>query len=431
LIQAKYLNQLRGLKAMKEKQISLEMLTGEVVDYLQKLAYSHSRISQYRSAWQRLALFMRNKGLKYYNATVGDAFIYHLIGTRAYDNLDRWEKDIIQCANVLTEFHETGTVKFRRNQKFRELHGAIGQTMLSYIEHKKSYGICRETAEEYKKNFQHFLNYLNENEISGLNSINQPLLLNYTNHMGFFTPNSRHRNTSVIKGYLRYVYDQKLTELDCSRMLPRDKYIRQPKLPSTYSKEEVDALLAAIDRSSPKGKRDYAMVLITARLGLRASDVCNLTFENIQWEKNLIVLNPQKTQVRIELPLLSGIGEAIIDYLKYGRPSSVLPFIFLHVIPPYDRLNRSTLHSIVCFYLRRAGVHYEKKRKHGPHALRHSLAGVLLEKKTPLPIISQVLGHKNTESTRFYLRIDLNSLRQCALEVPPVSYSFYERGLGR
>lgn len=416
---------------MKEKLMTLEILTTEVVNYLQKLSYSHSRISQYRSAWQRLAVFMRDKGLQYYNATVGEAFIYHLIGTRAYDNLDRWEKDIIQCANLLTEFQETRTVKFRRTQKFRELHGPIGQTMLSYIEYRKSYGLSRETIEEYKKHFQYFLNYLNENEITVLNYLNQQILLNYTNQLGFFTPYTRHRNLSVIKGYLRFIYDQELTEIDFSRLLPKAKYVKQPKLPSIYSKEEVKALLAAIDRCSPKGKRDYAMVLITARLGLRASDVCNLTFENIQWEKNLIVLYQQKNQARIELPLLCEIGEAIIDYLKYGRPSSDLPFIFLRVTSPYDRLNRSTLHSIVCFYLRRADIHYEKERKHGPHALRHSLVGILLEKKTPLPVISEVLGHKNTESTRFYLRIDMNSLRQCALEVPPVSHSFYERGLVR
>ncbi|WP_420795956.1 tyrosine-type recombinase/integrase [Desulforamulus profundi] len=200
--------------------------------------------------------------------------------------------------------------------------------MLSYIEYRKSYGLSRETVEEYKRNFQHFLNYLNVNGITTLNLINQHLLLNYVNQLGFFTHYTRHRNLSVIKGYLRYLYDQGLTETDFSRVIPKDKYIKQPKLPSTYSKEEVKALLAAIDRSSPKGKRDYAMVLITALLGLRASDVCNLTFENIQWEKNLIVLNQQKTQVRIELPLLSEVGEAIIDYLKYGRPSPSLRIIF-------------------------------------------------------------------------------------------------------
>jgi site-specific recombinase XerD len=411
---------------MEEKQKTFEMLTLEVTSYLQRLSYSESRISQYRSAWQRVAAFMKESGLTHYTAAVGEAFIYHLIGDRKYNDLDRWEKAIIQCANALTEFLETGAVKFRRSKKFRELQGPVGQTMQDYITHRKSYGISNDTVEGYKLSFQHFLNYLEDNSIHNVRSINQQILMNYANQQGFFTPYVRNRNLSVIKKYLRYLYDQGLTETDYSRMVPRDKYVKQPKLPSTYTSEEVDALIASIERSSPKGKRDYAIVLITARLGLRATDVCCLTFENIRWEQSLIILNQQKTGARIELPLLLEIGEAIIDYLKYGRPESDLPYIFLHVNSPYDRLNRSTLHSIVCLYLRRAGIHYEKERKHGPHALRHSLAGILLAKKTPVPVISEVLGHRSTESTRYYLRIDLNTLRQCALEVPPVSPAFYE-----
>ncbi len=416
---------------MKEKQKALEILTLEVTSYLQKSSYSESRISQYRSAWQKVAVFMKENGLTYYSAAVGEAFIYYLMRNRSYADLDRWEKDIIQCANILTEFLGTGAVKFRRCQKFRDLQGAVGQTMQDYIAFKKSYGISRDTIEGYKHCLQHFLSYLDDNGIHDVCSINQQLLINYGNQLGFCTPYVRHRNLSTVKGYLRYLYDRELTEADCSRMVPRDKYVKQSQLPSTYTREEVESLIASIERSNPKGKRDYAMVLITARLGLRATDVCCLTFENIRWEQSLIVLNQQKTGERIELPLLSEIGEAIIDYLKYGRPESNLPYIFLHVNHPYDRLNRSTLHSIICFYLRKAGIHYEKERKHGPHALRHSLAGVLLAKKTPVPVISEVLGHRSTESTRFYLRIDLNSLRQCALEVPPLSPAFYEGGSGR
>lgn len=416
---------------MEEKQQTLEVLASEVIEYLEKLSYSESRISQYRSAWQRVAKFMKENGLVSYSATVGEAFIYHLIRDRKFDNLDRWEKDIIQCANVLTEFLETGAVKFRRCQKFRDLQGALGRTMQEYIAYRKSYGISRVTIEGYKHCFQHFLGYLDDNGIDDVSSINQQFLINYANQLAFCTPDIRHRSLSVIKAFLRYLYDRGLTVQDCSRMVPRDKYTRQSKLPSTYTREEVEALIASIERSSPKGKRDYAMVLITARLGLRATDVCCLTFENIRWEQSLIVLNQQKTGERIELPLLSEIGEAIIDYLKYGRPESALPYIFLHANHPYDRLNRSTLHSIICLYLRRAGIHYEKERRHGPHALRHSLAGVLLAKKTPVPVISEVLGHQSTESTRYYLRIDLNSLRQCALEVPLVSSAFYEGRITR
>ncbi|NLB20242.1 MAG: tyrosine-type recombinase/integrase, partial [Clostridium sp.] len=132
------------------------------------------------------------------------------------------------------------------------------------------------------------------------------------------------------------------------------------------------------------------------------------------------------TGKRIELPILAESGEAVIDYLKYGRPNSDLPYIFLQVNSPYDRLNRSTLHSIVHLYLNKANIKCENERKHGPHALRHSLAGVLLEKKTPIPVISEVLGHESIESTRYYLRIDIKSLRQCALEVPLIPSEFYE-----
>lgn len=136
----------------------------------------------------------------------------------------------------------------------------------------------------------------------------------------------------------------------------------------------------------------------------------------------------KKTKEKIELPLLVEVGNSIIDYLKYGRPVSNLPYIFLRAGQPYDKLEEPTLHSIVSFYLRQAEIDNIDKKKHGPHALRHSLAGILLEKKTPLPVISEVLGHTNTESTKSYLRIDLDSLRQCALEVLPLKFPLYWEG---
>lgn len=407
----------------------LQKLTDEVIAYLKRLSYSDSRISQYRSAWQRLAAYMANNNLQHYTASVGEAFIYHLIGESTYDHLDQWEKDIIQCTNVLTEFQETGVVKFRRIKKFVDLKGPIGATMNDYIAYKKSLGITQVTADGYKVQFHRFLNFLHENGLSSFDAINRQLIMNFVGQLGFYTPYTRHTMLALLKKYFRYLYDDNKLESDYSRIIPKSNYKKQPGIPSVYSGEEVEALISAVDRGSPKGKRDHAMILLAARLGLRAEDICTIMFENIKWEQSLIVLIQKKTGHRIELPLLAEIGEAIIDYLKYGRPDSSLPYVFLHVIPPYDRLNRSTLHSIVTQYLRRAGIKHLETRKRGPHALRHSLAGVLLEKKIPLPVISEVLGHRNTESTKFYLRVDLGTLRQCALEVPPLCTGFYEGGI--
>lgn len=231
---------------------------------------------------------------------------------------------------------------------------------------------------------------------------------------------------SSLRNFLKYLQDNLYTVNDFSYLVPKSNYKKESHLPTTYEKDEVERLIKAVDCGNPKGKRDVAMILLAARLGLRSSDICGLRFENIHWETNTILLNQQKTKKRIELPLLADVGIAIIDYLKYGRPASDLPYIFIHSNQPYDRLAEPTLHSIVSFYLRRAGINNIDEKKHGPHALRHSLAGFLLEKKTPLPVISEVLGHTNTQSTKTYIRIDMEALGQCALEVPPLDSPYFQ-----
>jgi integrase/recombinase XerD len=110
-------------------------------------------------------------------------------------------------------------------------------------------------------------------------------------------------------------------EHDLTYLVPKSSYKKEAHLSTTYTKDEVERLINAVDRGNPKGKRDVAMILLAARLGLRASDICRLKFENIHWETNTIYLIQKKTQEKIELPLLTEFGNAIIDYLKYGRCS--------------------------------------------------------------------------------------------------------------
>lgn len=218
------------------------------------------------------------------------------------------------------------------------------------------------------------------------------------------------------------MYHSQILPVDYSKVIPKWQYVRQPKLPSYYSPVEVGQLLNCIDRSNSIGKRDYAMVLLVARTGLRCSDIANLKFTNILWERELISLKQQKTKQPVELPLFGEMGNAIIDYLKHGRPQSNLSYVFLRHVPPYDNMCNNLLYGIIKKYVNLAGIKYDERR-HGPHALRHSLATTLLKKEVSLPVISSVLGHTCSESTIFYLRVDTNSLRKCALEVPAITQS--------
>lgn len=144
-----------------------------------------------------------------------------------------------------------------------------------------------------------------------------------------------------------------------------------------YTQDEVEKMISVIDRNSPQGKRDYAMVLLAARYGLRISDIMGMRFCNLDWEQNKISLIQKKTARKVVLPLSKEVGRAIIEYIKYGRPAIDSPFVFLTAHAPYKELGSNILRSLIAEYMRVAGIN-SKGRKKGFHSLRHSLATNLL-----------------------------------------------------
>jgi site-specific recombinase XerD len=367
---------------------------------------------------------MESKQMEHFNTEVGKDYLLQEFGNRDYSRLAKREKDLIRSVNVLCEIHETGSIQSAKEQT--SFDGPIGQLMKGFLSHKTSLRLKKHTIDEHALYLSRFLCYLRKNGITTINAINQLHVLNYLKGMDSHFTTSTHLTIRTLRGFFKYLYEQHLLEVDFSYAIPKDNYIKQVKLPPVYSPREIEAMISSINRANATGKRNYAIVLLVARLGLRASDIANLKFENLHWEQCAIVLNQYKTGKKIELPILPEVGDAIIDYLKYGRPKSEEAFVFLLSRSAYTPVQNGAITGIVHSCFVKAGINIEN-RKHGSHALRHSLAGILLEKGTILPVLSEVLGHENTASTKYYLRIDHKSLRQCALEVPPVSNSFYEQ----
>jgi integrase len=227
-----------------------------------------------------------------------------------------------------------------------------------------------------------------------------------------------------VRRFLRYLFEMDLTKADLSIPLFYIKAYRAEKLPSLYNIQEIRKMDASIEKTSKMGKRDYAIFLLASRLGLRASDIRMLQFCNLDWDRNVINLVQYKTRKEIELPLLAVIGEAIIDYIQNGRPKSDSKTIFLTATAPYTPISVPGLSGIISRIICKAGIE-TKERRHGAHCLRHSLATQLLEQGTTLPVISDTLGHSNSQTTMIYLGVDLNSLLRCSLYVPIVPDSFY------
>lgn len=409
-------------------QKSLDTMADELICFLEQIGYHPSNIRNYRKHIERIRHFMSDQNLINYTANECDIFIRQIIGSGEYKSLSRKDKDAIRCANILIEYQLTGMISYRIKKERDLLHGPIGNDIQSYLDYRKSIEISPATLYDNRLYLGRFLKYLDSVGRNNLVELTQRDILGFIKSISYSTKATIHCTLCTLRGFLRYLNNEEILAIDWSYLVPKDNYKNEAKLPTTYTKVEINHMLEAVDRGNPKGKRDYAMILLASRLGLRSSDICGLTFENLLWTQNLIALIQEKTKKRVELPLLTEVGNSIIDYVKYGRPVSDLPYVFLHANHGYRKLQEPTLHSIVFYYMRLAGIANINAKKHGPHALRHSLAGFLLENKTPLPVISEVLGHTSTESTKTYLRIDMGSLLQCALEVPSVDDSHYQKG---
>ena len=174
----------------------------------------------------------------------------------------------------------------------------------------------------------------------------------------------KHNAIVIVKRFLKYEYENGVTKKDFSLFCPRDNYKKNCKLPTTYTEDEIKAILNAVERGSAIGKRDYLLLLLSAEYGLRAGDITNLKFENIDWDNNLIILDQHKTGEENRYPLLAGVGNAVIDYLKNGRPVCDTPQIIVsHNHTTLGQpLTSPTTHSIVSKYMKEAGImDWEKK----------------------------------------------------------------------
>ena len=216
---------------------------------------------------------------------------------------------------------------------------------------------------------------------------------------------------ACVRLFLRFLYERGLTTIDLSLSLPELATTRK-MFHEGFSEVELEHLLDQPDRTTPIGKRDYAMMVLAAQSGLRACDVVRLEFNSIDWRVREIHLVQHKTGAPLSLPLEPESGNAIADYILNGRPNSVFSNIFLchtGVIRPLDARSAS---GIVSKYMKQAGV---PAKRRAFHALRRTFGTRLLQKEISFELIQQLLGHSNMDSMKPYLSVDEQGLKMCAL----------------
>lgn len=403
-------------------------ISTKAYNYLKdELSYKYVTIRHYKSRWRSVKEYMDSSNLEFINPLVCKDFLLKLYKGRCHTDLTENEKLIEKSVLVLSEFMETGL--FKPKCKVRYLEGPIGQSMKDFLAYKQSRRLKEVTIDKIESHLSSFNFWLSSNSIQSIGEISYSHIIAYIKTLDVNKKALIHDTLMDLRGLFKFLYEGKSITENLAIFIPKDNYQKQAKLPSCYTDQEIQKLLMSVDRGTLVGKRDYAILVLAAYLGLRASDIARLQFRNLNWEQSKIELNQYKTGKEITLPLLPVVGNALLDYIQYGRPRSGKHYIFLFVISPFQPIHWHTVASMINRRFTYAGFK-STTRRHGGHALRHSLVKELLNNNQSLPIISEVLGHKSTTSTRHYIRIDTESLGQCALEVPLVEPLFYNQEKG-
>ncbi|HJW76853.1 MAG TPA: site-specific integrase [Thermoleophilia bacterium] len=229
---------------------------------------------------------------------------------------------------------------------------------------------------------------------------------------------SRQIMTTSISALVGYLRGTGQIPHSCVPFLPRMRTYALSSLPSTIAWSDVEHAMAGIERTSPLGRRDYAMVLLVASYGLRAAEVVDLRLDDIDWRQGVVHVRQSKTRRTLNLPLLPAARDAIVAYLRDGRGTTEDRRVFLKVHAPRGPISRAVLYEVVRKTLRRAGI---KAAHFGPHALRHARATSLIRSGESLKAIGDLLGHRVPEATLIYCKVAVEDLRTVALELPGVS----------
>jgi len=221
----------------------------------------------------------------------------------------------------------------------------------------------------------------------------------------------------ALRSFVRFASGDGLVDAAVLNTVPAVKSRKHTRIPSVWDPAEVTRILDAVDRGNPCGKRDYAIILLVTRLGLRGIDIKRLEFSDFDWPGNRLSISQAKTGRRVWLPLLKDVGWAVIDYIRSARPASDCRQVFIrHTAPIGPFSDQDHLHQILVKHARAAHVPVGEKRRHGMHSLRHTLATRLLEDGTPVEQIADILGHQSVGSTGVYLKSSLGLLAKCALD---------------
>lgn len=375
-----------------------------------------------RSVWGRVPLlvafgeFAQQRGAR----TVEDlpAHVEAFVAQRVVERQGRrgaTERDVAkefrgpieQMLRVVLAGYEGGGRR-RREDPFRE--AAPG--FFTYLVAER--GLRPASVEGYRHHLDRFEDYLARIGVHDLDEVSPAILSAYVaDRSGSGLARSTVGGTcGALRVFLRFCHRQGVMRRDLSDAVDGPQVYRLSTVPRSISWAEVERVLDGVDRRTPVGKRNYAILLLLVTYGLRGREVAALTLDDIDWRHDRLAVPGRKAGHSTAFPLAASVGEAIADYLQHGRPACEHRQVFIRAVAPVRPLGAAAVSGVARTCLLRAGVEVPRP---GAHTLRHSAVQRLVDAQFPLKTIGDFIGHRSPRSTEVYAKVNVEALRKVAL----------------
>jgi len=397
---------------------TLSALVRDLDAELRRLGYKDSTMKWYRGCWRRMQKYFAAHGIEEFSLDSAMAWVDDACGFFAKEQagtLKRTDVYLFRVAQTLEDYAVHGAVLRRYSRSVSKLDGPGGEAIARFQEYLRTAGRSASTVRTYGTLGGEFVAFCGTR--GGLACCDAAVIAGFVATLAGYQFKTVEQKLCAVRSFLRFAAAEHLADARCLQAVPAARSARQARIPSVWGPGEVARIIEAIDRDNPCGKRDYAIILLIARLGLRGVDIRRLEFADFDWPGNQLLVTQAKTGQRLQLPLLKDVGWAVIDYIRHGRPACDVPQVFVrHHAPIGPFSDQEHLHGILVKHARAAHVPVSDKRRHGMHSLRHSLATRLMEDGTPVEQIADILGHLSVQSTSVYLKSSLGLLAKCALD---------------
>jgi site-specific recombinase XerD len=398
--------------------VALSAVVSGLDDELVRLGYKDSTMVWYRGCWRRLERFFAARGVEEFSLDVAMAWVDDACGffnKEQAGTLKATDVYLFRVAQMLGDYVVHGAVLRRYSRAISKLTDDGAQTVARFEGWLRAAGRSVSTVRTYGSVAGDFVALLDTR--GGLAACDARAVEAFVASLAGYQFKTVEQKLCAVRSFLRFASDVGLVAVAVVDAVPPVKSRKQTRVPSVWDPADVSKLLEAVDRANPCGKRDYAIILLVTRLGLRSIDVKRLELCDFDWPGNRLSVAQAKTGHTVWLPLLKDVGWAVIDYLRSGRPASDCPQVFLrHTAPIGPFSDQDHLHQVLVKHARAAHVPVGEERRHGMHSLRHTLATRLMEDGTPVEQIADILGHQSVESTGVYLKSSLGLLAKCALD---------------